>query len=158
MTFNQTGRLIRSPYALNGEALEQVQSFCYLGFDIKCSGIVKHAMNILCDKASKALRPLLCAIARFNISTKTSINLFHTLIFPTVLYNAENWGTLNDKMRRNFTIFDDIAESKVNVIHRNLLKFILGVNPALIWRYTAELGKPLCLLKNIDLLLTFGTK
>ena len=131
MTFNQTGRLIKNSYTLNGEALEQVQSFCYLGFDVKCSGIVKHAMNVLCDKATKALRPLLCAIARFNISAKTSIKIFHTLISPIILYNAENWTTLSDKLIRNFnskTIFDNTTVSKVDVIHRKLLKFILGVS------------------------------
>ena len=97
MVFNQAGRVIKNPFNLNNETLEQVQSFCYLGIDIKCSGTVKHPMNILCDKANKALRPLLCAIARFKIPAKTSIRLFHTFISPILLYNAENWAILSDK-------------------------------------------------------------
>ena len=131
MTFNQAGRMINNSFTLNKEVLEHVQSFCYLGFDIKCSGTVKHAMNVLCDKANKALRPLLCAIARFRIPAKTSIRLFHTLISPIVLYNAENWTILSDKRLQNFnneTIMDDTTGSKVDVIHRKLLKFILGVS------------------------------
>ena len=57
-------------------------------------------------------------------------------------------------MIRNFnskTIFDDIAESKVDVIHRKLLKFMLGVSkfcPNL--AHTAKLGKPICPLKDVD--------
>ena len=82
MVFNLAGRFIRDTFTLDNEILEPVQSFCYLGFDIKCSGTVKHAMNILNDKGNKALRPLLCAIARFNIPVKTSIRLFHTLYLP----------------------------------------------------------------------------
>ena len=131
ITFNYTGRMIKDSFNLNKEALEHVQTFCYLGFDIKCSGTIKHAMNILCDKANKALRPLLCAITRFNIPTKTSIRLFYTLISPIVLYNAENWTILRDKQLQNFsnkTIMDDTSGSKVDVIHRKLLKFILGVS------------------------------
>ena len=125
ITFNHTGRMIKDSFTLNKDSLEHVQTFCYLGFDIKCSGTIKHAMNILCDKANKALRPLLCAITRFNIPTKTSIRLFHTLISPIVLYNAENWTILRDKQLQNFsnkTIMDDTSGSKVDVIHRKLLK------------------------------------
>lgn len=131
MVFNQTGRVIKNPFNLNNEILEQVQSFCYLGFDVKCSGTVKHAMNILCDKANKALRPLLCAIARFRIPAKTSLRLFHTFISPILLYNAENWAILSDKGIKNFssnTILDDTAGSKIDVVHRKLLKYILGVS------------------------------
>ena len=131
MVFNQAGRVIKNHFNLNNEILQQVQSFCYLGFDVKSSGIVKHAMNILCDKANKALRPLLCAIARFKIPTKTSLRLFHTFISPILLYNAENWEILSDKGIKNFssnTIFDNTSESKIDVAHRKLLKFILGVS------------------------------
>ena len=131
MVFNQAGRVINNPFNLNNETLEQVQSFCYLGVDIKCSGTVKHPMNILCDKANKALRPLLCAIARFKIPAKTSIRLFHTFISPILLYNAENWAILSDKGIKNFdnnTILDDTCGSKIDVVHRKLLKFILGVS------------------------------
>ena len=54
-------------------------------------------MNILNDKGNKALRPLLCAIARFKIPVRTSIRLFHTYVTPILLYNTENWSTLSDK-------------------------------------------------------------
>ena len=131
MIFNQPGRFIRDSFILNGETLEPVQSFCYLGFDIKCSGTVKHAMNILNDKGNKALRPLLCAIGRFNIPIKTSIRLFHTYISPILLYNAENWSTLSDKglqkFDRNF-LFSETSTSKIDITHRKLLKYILGVS------------------------------
>ena len=132
MVFNQTGRFIKYPFNLNNKILEQVQSFCYLGFDVKCSGTVKHAMNILCDKANKALRPLLCAISRFKIPARLSIKLFHTFISPILLYNAENWAILSDKGIDKFnskTILDNTsAGSKIDLIHRKLLKFILGVS------------------------------
>ena len=131
ITFNQTGRMIKNSFTLNKETLEHVQTFCYLGFDIKCSGTVKHALNTLCDKANKALRPLLCAITRFNIPVKTCIRLFNTFISPIVLYNTENWTILSDKQLQNFnnnTIMDDTSGSKVDITHRKLLKFILGVS------------------------------
>ena len=131
MTFNPAGRLLKDTFTLGNNTLEPVQTFCYLGFDVTASGTVTHAMNILNDKANKALRPLMCAIARFNIPVKTAIRLFHTYISPIILYNAENWATLTEKNLRTFdsnTIFMGLKGSKTDILHRKLLKFVLGVS------------------------------
>ena len=131
MVFNIAGRFIRDIFILDNKALEPVQSFCYLGVDIKCSGTVKHALNVLNDKGCKALRPLLRAIARFNIPVKTSIRLFHTYISPILLYNTENVSMLTNKELTKFDcnfIFSDTTTSKIDITHRKLLKFILGVS------------------------------
>ena len=131
MTFNPIGKYIKEEFTINRSILEPVKSFCYLGFEVKPSGTVKHAMNTLYDKANKALRPLLCAIARFNLPVKTSIKLFHTLISPIVLYNVEIWATMTDKSLRTFTendIFNNVDKCKTDVIHRKLLKYVLGLS------------------------------
>ena len=129
MIFNTSGKFFKEYFTLNGIPLEPVQTFCYLGYDVKCSGIVTHAMNILNDKGNKALRPLLTAIRRFNIPFKTSIRLFHTFISPILLYNAENWTTLSDLSIRRFdrrSLFS--SESKSDITHRKFLKNILGTS------------------------------
>ena len=131
MVFNKTGRLEKHTFTINKEPIYMVNSFCYLGFDVKSSGTVKHAMNILHDKAKKALRPLISAIARFRIPVETSIRLFHTFISPILLYNVENWSTLTDKKIQTFnnkSIFVDTSFSKIDLVHRKLLKFVLGVS------------------------------
>ena len=78
MVFNKSGRFIKKYFNLNGKLLEPVQDFCYLGFEVKASGMTSHAMNTLYDKANKAMRPLMISIARFNIPVKKAIHLFHT--------------------------------------------------------------------------------
>ena len=131
MIFNTSGKFIKEHFTVNGKPLEPVQSFCYLGFDVKCSGIVTHALNILNDKGNKALRPLLMAIRRFNIPLKTSIRLFHTFISPILQYNAENWTTLSNLSLQRFetkSIFSMTSDSKIDITHRKLLKNILGVS------------------------------
>ena len=88
-------------------------------------------MNTLYDKANKALRPLLCAIARFNLPVKTAIKLFHTLISPIALYNVEIWATMTDKQLNTFAgtdLFNYVDNSKTDVLHRKLLKYVLGVS------------------------------
>ena len=131
MIFNLQGRLLNKQFNIKGNALETVSTFCYLGFEISPSGTVKHAMNTLNEKAKKALRPLLGVISRFDIPSKTAIKLFHTFISPIVLYNVENWATLTDKNLKNFNesfFFNNTNESKTDVVHRTLLKNVLGVS------------------------------
>ena len=55
MIFNKSGKMLKNYFFINGKPLEPVQSFYYLGFDVKASGTVKHAMNTLCEKANKAM-------------------------------------------------------------------------------------------------------
>ena len=131
MIFNLTGKLIKKYFTVNEKPLEPVHSFCYLGFDFKASGSVKHAAYILHDKANKAMRPLFLACAKFNIPVKMSINLFHTYISPIVLYNVENWSILTDKKIQNFSadsIFNDISVTRADILHRKFLKYILGLS------------------------------
>ena len=131
MVFNQPGKFIRDTFRLGNEMMEAVQEFCYLGVDIKCSGTVKHAANILNDKGNKALRPLMCVIARFKIPVKTAMNLFHTYISPILLYNTEILSIFSDndiKKYKNDSIYQGTATSKIDISHRNFLKYIMGVS------------------------------
>ena len=97
MIFNKAGRLIKQPFTINGEKIEVVQSFTYLGVDISASGTFSPAIKELCSKAKKAMIPLFRAIMQFKIPFKLSLKLFHTYIEPILLYNAENWTIFTDK-------------------------------------------------------------
>ena len=131
MIFNHTGRLIKQNFIVDNKKIEHVQTFCYLGFDIKTSGVVSSAINTLYDKANKAMRPLMGAISRFNIPVKTSRKLFHAYISPILLYTTENVMALSNKSIQNFThetIFTDIETKKIDVLHRQFLKYIMGTS------------------------------
>ena len=131
MIFNTGGRLIKTKFYINGEALEPVKSFCYLGFQVVPSGIVTYAKEVLNDKAKKALHPLLGAIAKFNLPAKLSIRLFHTYISPILLYGVENWSILSDldiERFDNLSLFRKTEKSITDTVHRKLLKFVLGVS------------------------------
>ena len=131
MVFNTAGKFIKDTFNLDNERLEPVQTFCYLGVDIKCSGTVKHALNVLDEKGNKALRPLLNVICRFKLPVKTSIKLFDTYISPILLYNTENTSFLTDKeitKYNNEFIFNNVSETKTDKTHRKFLKCIMGVS------------------------------
>ena len=70
-----------------------VQSYCYLGIDISASGCFGQAITNLNDKAGKAMFPLTDTIFKFDLNIKKSIDLFHRLIAPIVLYGCEIWST-----------------------------------------------------------------
>ena len=55
MVFNARGRFIKERLHIKGVALQPVNNFCYLGFEIKSSGNMQHGASILVHKASKAL-------------------------------------------------------------------------------------------------------
>ena len=92
MVFNAGGRLINTKFTIDGQTLEAVKSFCYLGFEVVASGTVTRAMEILKDKAKKALHPLMGAIAKFDLPVKVAIIPFYTYIIPILLYSVENWA------------------------------------------------------------------
>ena len=118
-------------FIINDIKLEQVQTFCYLGFEVKASGVVSFAAKTLYDKANKAMRPLMGVISRFNISVKSSLQLFHSYISPIMLYTAENWMTLTTKKLQTFsndTIFLNTFNDKSDTLHRTFLKYILGTS------------------------------
>ena len=130
LIFNPAGRYMKRSFKIDQKTLEPVQSFCYLGFDFRASGTVKTAMNNLYDKASKAMRPLMGVISRFNLPIRTSLRLFHTYISPIMLYSVENWIPLTDKelhKATNETLFTDI-DSKTDILHRRFLKFLMGTS------------------------------
>ena len=131
MIFNTAGRLINTRFNINGEPLEAVKSFCYLDFEVVPSGIVTRAMNTLTDKAKKALHPLLGAIAKFDLPGRLAIRLFHTYISPILLYGVENWSILSNLDIERFEdlyLFKKTEKSNADIVHRKLLKFVLGVS------------------------------
>ena len=131
MIFNKAGRLIKTQFNINGEPLEPVKSFCYLGFEVVPSGIVTHAMNTLNDKAKKALHPLLGAIAKFDLPGRLAIQLFHTYISPILLYGVENWSIFSDLDIERFddtSLYKKTEKHSADIVHRKLLKFVLGVS------------------------------
>ena len=158
MVFNKSGRFIKKYFNLNGKLLEPVQDFCYLGFEVKASGMTSHAMNTLYDKANKAMRPLMISIARFNIPVKKAIHLFHTFIAPIALYNSENWMVLGDKRISKFHDISpfDSNDFKIDILHRKFLRYLLGVTKSCpnISLY-GDTGEIPCSLRGVRQLLNF---
>ncbi len=95
MIFNKTGRLMRTPFHYNGEKLENVNKFKYLGFLLTPSGEIKSGLQDLRDRALKAYYKLKNALGEsFRSNIKMTIHLFDSLIKPILMYMNDFWGGL----------------------------------------------------------------
>ena len=132
MVFNQTGRKATDKLFYNGQELEAVQSFTYLGVEISANGSFSMGIKSLVTKAKKAMIPLFRTFVQFDIPFRQTLKLFNTLIEPILLYNAENWATMTSKdieacKNDHNQIYERSLKAPSTVAQLKYLKFALGV-------------------------------
>ena len=134
--------------SLNGQKLERVYSYCYLGIDISSTGSFNIAVKNLKTKAMRALITLKRMIDRSTLSFKSCCTLFDALVKPIMLYAVQIWfpllsickTTLGKTADINWLDTEDSYEYNVNLckkfavepyekLHLKFLKWALGVHP-----------------------------
>ena len=133
MIFNKSGKLTKEHLTIDGNKLEVVQTFTYLGIDITASGSFTSAINELASKAKKAMIPIYKTIMQFQLPFLKTIQLFQTFIEPILLYNAENWSILTDKQiekckNNHHSLYEISLKSPTTTTQLKFSKFILGLN------------------------------
>ena len=80
-------------FTFNGERLEIVKSFSYLGVVFSSGGSFNITEDTLAGKAQKAIYKLDKYLYNFpSVSVKHRLNLFDKLILPILNYSSEVWG------------------------------------------------------------------
>ena len=79
-------------WSINGEPLETVDSFCYLGMKFHYNGNLEPGIKALSDQALKAANQLLALFKRMSFDVRTKLRLFNSLVSPILLYASEVWG------------------------------------------------------------------
>ena len=113
MICKKGGRAPDEHFTLNGEKLELVSEFKYLGYVISNGGSVQKAINLLADKAVRSMGMLLSTIKRIEVPFKMLMQLFDTYVKSILNYGCEIWG---------FS-----SAEKCERVHRKFLKRVLGV-------------------------------
>ena len=117
MIFNKTGRLIRRNFFINGNKLENIRNYKYLGFLFTPSGEIRSGLQDLRDRSFKAFMKLRSQLGTsFNQNVQLSLSLVDSLIKPIMLYASDFWGCL--KPPKNNPL------EKLNIM---ICKQILGV-------------------------------
>ena len=90
MIFNKTGYIF-----INGNKLENIRYYKYLGFLFTPSGEIKSGLQDLRDRAFKAFMKLRSQLGTsFNQNVQLSLSLVDSLIKPIMLYASDFWGCL----------------------------------------------------------------
>ena len=101
---------------LNGEVLEEVESFKYLGSNVAASGGVEDEVKHRVNEGCKALGALKKVMNGRSVSMGVKRSLYQSVVMPTVLYGAETWGTRVAERR------------KVDVFEMKCLRSMVGVS------------------------------
>ena len=99
---NTTEQLI-----FQGEMIERVNDFKYLGSQISSNGNQEMDVEARLQKATTAFKRLYRGIwKRRDITLKTKFRVYRALIVPIALYGAELW-TLTTKVKNKLNVFDN---------------------------------------------------
>lgn len=137
MVFRKGGTLPRNlSFYYNGQQLEIISKFRYLGVVFTAGGSFSETLNTLAGQAQKAIFKLNKYLHKFTfISPRHKLELFDKLILPILNYGGEVWGF-----------------SQANIIERVHLQFcksLLGVKKTTQNDFVyGELGRTTCITKR----------
>ena len=137
--FNEKFSNSNNMLMLNEKRLEIVDSYCYLGIILHCSGQLLSAQKSLRVKAMRAFLGLKRVVMRSRLSFKALTTLFDSLIKPIVMYGAPIWmpssaitkslsGAANPNSYSIMNIISKINRTIPEKIHLPFLKWALGVH------------------------------
>jgi len=101
---------------INGERIQESKDFVYLGGKISDISDSSSDVNRRIGLASGVARSLTTIWKSRNISTKTKVRLYDSLVLAVLLYNSKTW-TLKEVQNRKLCIFE-----------MNIMRRIMGVS------------------------------
>ena len=86
---------------INGETMETVTDFIFLGSKITIDGNFSHEIKRCLLFGRKAMTNLDSILKSRDITLPTKVYLAKAMVFPVVMYGYENWTTKKAEHRRN---------------------------------------------------------
>ena len=123
MVFSRGNQKINTTFNINGENLENVKEFKYLGITIhKKSCSFTPTLKHFKLKATRALYSLRAKININNLPIRVALKLFDAIIKPILLYGSEVWEPF---LNQDTSKWD---QNDLEKTYTQFLKQILGVN------------------------------
>ncbi len=107
MIFDKSGRAYKDTFSLGPIILENVKDYTYLGINFTINGTFNKAINTLDQKAKKAMFKIRSTLFKTNVSPKTALHIYDSLVRPIQTYGAEAWGAFIKNIPKMFDIMDD---------------------------------------------------
>ena len=122
-------------WQIDGETVETVTDFIFLGSKITADGDCSHEIKIRLLLRIKAMTNLDNILKNRDITLPTKVCIVKAMIFPVVMYGCENWTIKEDKhgridtfelwcWRRLFRVPGTVRRSNQSVFFWLLLLFL----------------------------------
>ena len=80
-----------TPWQIDGETMEAVTDFIFLGFKITADGDCSHEIKSRLLLGRKFMTNLDSILKSRDIILPTKVQLVKVMVFPVVMYGCENW-------------------------------------------------------------------
>ena len=107
---------VESPIKLNGEDIEEVDDFTYLGSKMSNTGDGEVEIRARLAKASQAFASLKSTWRSNNISKETKLRIFKSNVISTLLYGAESWK-VTKSINHKLDVFQTRCLRRIMRIH-----------------------------------------
>ena len=87
-------------WGIDGETVETVPDFIFLGFKITADGDLSHEIKIHLLLGRKAMTNLDSILKSRDIILPTKVHLVKAMVFPVVMYGCESWTMKKAERRR----------------------------------------------------------
>ena len=81
-----------TPWQIDGETMETVRNFIFLGSQITADGDCSHEIKRRLPLGRKAMTNLDSILKSRNITLPTRVRLVKAMVFPVVMYRCECWA------------------------------------------------------------------
>lgn len=124
-------------FLYDGNAIEIVNEFTYLGLNFSRTGSFTNAKKVLINKAYKAMYEVLKKGRLHNLSIKSQYDLFDKIVKPILLYGCEIWGFGNiDIIERVHLKFCKLILNLKKSTPNFMIYGELGIYPMSVYIYT----------------------
>ena len=87
-------------WQIDGETMETVTDFIFLGFNITADGDYSHSIKRCLFLGRKAMTNLDSILKSRDITLLTKVHIVKAMVFPVVMYGCENWTIKKAKHQR----------------------------------------------------------
>ena len=139
--FTKSGKVHKGfSFTYDGQTVEIVSEYKYLGIIFKPSGSFTEAINYLCETASKASFCIRKAVAFEYLNVDLFLNLYEHCVKPILLYCSEVW-CLDKVMYRSSDLEQKYHILPIEKVQLKFCKILLGVHKSAVNNAVrAELG------------------
>ena len=133
VVFNTKGIKSKCSIKVDGEEIEETNTYKYLGVVFSSNGKFEEAKRDLLHRGYKAMFSLLAKFKLAKPSFQTSMHLFDYIIKPVLLYGADIWG--DSCICTKGSIYNKLKNDTIEKCHLKFCRYTLNVN-----KHTSNIG------------------